>query len=125
MAPTAPTEPLRRSAVGIAMGIAVLWAAIATGVTFAAPGDDAEAQLATEPSARAVAPERFHCKIFRTPLDAAVDTRDHSTDLGRWVMDQEARGWAVQGVDFEVGQKPTGFAEGFVQICMTPVLEPA
>jgi hypothetical protein len=60
--------------------------------------------------------------VFGTLLDQAVDTRDRSTDLGRWVIDMEARGWAVTSVDFEVGQKPTGFAEGYVQVCLTPVL---
>ena len=128
MASNDPTTPPRGRlassgrTIGWLLGAVALWAAAATSITFAAPADQVDEAEPQQEAAPEVAPARFHCKVFPTPLDAAVDTRDHSSDLGRWVMDLEARGWAVHGVDFEVGQKPTGFAEGFVQVCMTPVV---
>lgn len=71
--------------------------------------------------ARAISPRRFHCRVFTTSLDEPVDTRDRSMPVGRWVIDMEARGWQVHDVDFEVGQKPTGFSEGYIQVCLTPI----
>ena len=99
------------------------------GIAWAATGDaDPESSTpaavpATAAAAHAAsAPSRFRCRIFPTSLDRAIDTRDRSSELGRWVIDQESRGWQVASVDFEVGQKPTGFSEGYVQVCLTPVL---
>ena len=74
------------------------------------------------PAAAPIGPRRFHCQVFATPLDSPLDTRDRSSAVGRWITDYEGRGWEVATIDFEVGQKPTGFAEGYVQVCLTPVL---
>ncbi len=67
------------------------------------------------------APRRLHCKAFETSLDGELDTRDRATPLGLWVSDREARGWKVESVDFEVAQKPTGFAQGWTQVCLSPI----
>lgn len=75
---------------------------------------------APAPSA-AVAETRLKCRTFPTDLGAEVDTRDTGTDLGRWVLDLEDRGWIVHTIDWEVGQKPTGFPQGYTHVCLTPV----
>ena len=65
-------------------------------------------------------PQRLRCRLFEAAADATVDTRDVSTDLGRWILDHEDRGWEVENLDMKVGQKPTGFAQVYVQVCLVP-----
>lgn len=62
----------------------------------------------------------LRCATFPASLDAQldIDTRDASTDLGRWVAARRAEGADVDGIDFEVGTKPTGYPVGFVHVCM-------
>ncbi len=67
---------------------------------------------------------RFRCRAFPVDVDAVLDTRDRASELGRWSMEMEARGWRVSGVDFEVAQKPTGYAQAYAQVCVTPLLLP-
>jgi hypothetical protein len=64
---------------------------------------------------------RLKCRSFPTDPGAEIDTRDPATDLGRWVLELEDRGWKVHEVDWEVGQKPTGFSQGYTHVCMIPV----
>ena len=66
-------------------------------------------------------PTRLRCQTFETPLDGAeLDTHDLDSPAGQWLERQEATGWTLAQIDFEIGQKPTGFAQGFTQICVTP-----
>lgn len=65
--------------------------------------------------------ERLKCRAFPTEPSAEIDTRDPESDLGRWVLDHEDRGWRVHGVQWDIGQKPTGYPQGWVQICLTPL----
>ena len=67
-----------------------------------------------------VAETRLKCRTFPTELGAEIDTRDVGTELGRWVLELEDRGWVVHEIDWEVGQKPTGFPQGFTHVCMVP-----
>ncbi len=62
----------------------------------------------------------LRCATFPASLDAQLDldTRDATTDLGRWVAARRAEGADVDGIDFEVGTKPTGYPVAFVQVCM-------
>jgi len=76
----------------------------------------AEAPASPEP----VIP-RLKCRAFPTDPGAESDTRDSATDLGRWVMGLEDEGWQVHNVDWTVGQKPTGFPQGYTHVCMIPV----
>lgn len=66
-------------------------------------------------------PVRLRCRTFATALDAEIDTRDSETDLGRWVVALEDQGWQVTSVDLEIGQKPTGFAQAWTQVCVAPI----
>ena len=77
----------------------------------------------TEPGEAPPTPRRLHCQVFPAPLSEPFDTRDHSTELGQWVLELESRGWQLHEVDVETGTKPTGFPQGFVQVCMTPRLK--
>lgn len=88
--------------------------------TEVAPKTTPQAQGQALPAAA----KRFHCRVFATALEEPVDTRDRSSALGRWVVDMELRGWQVAELDFEVGQKPTGYAEGYVHVCLTPQMAP-
>jgi hypothetical protein len=92
-------------AIALTVGIAML------GIAWAA---DAPA------SPEAVIP-RLKCRSFPTDPGAEVDTRDAGTDLGRWVTALEDQGWEVHNVDWTVGQKPTGFPQGYTHVCMIPV----
>lgn len=71
--------------------------------------------------AQAPALPRVRCKVFPTEIGAMIDTRDASQELGQWVLSQEDQGWAVRDVRWEVGQKPTGYAQGYTHVCMEPV----
>ena len=66
-------------------------------------------------------PKRLRCRSFATEPGAAVDTRDASTELGRWVLGLEDQGWQIATVDFTVGEKPTGYAQGWTHACLEPV----
>jgi hypothetical protein len=63
---------------------------------------------------------RLKCRAFPTEAGAEVDTRDAATDLGRWVMQHEDQGWVVHGVEWEIGQKATGYPQGYTHVCLTP-----
>jgi hypothetical protein len=67
-------------------------------------------------------PKRLRCQTFATDPGTAIDTRDAATDLGRWVLGLEDQGWQVVDVDFVLGAKPTGYAQGWTQVCVEPVL---
>ncbi|MEQ1506679.1 MAG: hypothetical protein ABMB14_30910 [Myxococcota bacterium] len=68
-----------------------------------------------------VADGRLKCRTFPTEIGAEIDTRDGDTPLGQWVIGLEDRGWTVANVAWEVGQKPTGFPQGYTHVCLAPV----
>ena len=63
----------------------------------------------------------YLCRAFKQPLEggAVLDTSDRTSEAGQWAAEQRSAGWRVHGVDFEVSQKPSGFAQGYVQVCLT------
>ena len=67
---------------------------------------------------------RLKCRTFPTAIGAEIDTRDPGSELGTWVLALEDRGWEVASVDWDVGQKATGFPQGYTQVCLTPVSAP-
>jgi hypothetical protein len=76
--------------------------------------------VAQEPAPTAVHPVQ-RCRLF--PLadvekDRELNTEDRSSEVGQWVTAREAEGWTVAGVDFEIGQKSTGYPQGWQQVCM-------
>lgn len=61
----------------------------------------------------------LHCQVFDHPLEGGrVETGDATSEIGQWVAARRVEGWALDGVDFEVAQKSSGFARGLVQVCM-------
>jgi hypothetical protein len=64
---------------------------------------------------------RLKCRAFPNDPGAEIDTRDAASELGRWVLGWEDEGWLVDTVTFVVGQKPTGYPQGYTHVCMTPV----
>ena len=96
-----------------------LWA------TLLLPEASAQEGHATSPQ-----PASFHqiCRGFTAPLDdqmAAVDTRDRLTEVGQWVGQHEDQGLRLHHVDFEIGQKRTGYPQGWIYVCMAPTSSPA
>ena len=68
------------------------------------------------------APKRLRCQAFATEPGTEIDTRDSSSELGRWVVGLEDQGWQVSTVGFSLGAKPTGYSQGWTQVCVEPVL---
>lgn len=65
---------------------------------------------------------RLKCKVF--PYDLAdpplLETADRTTEVGQWIGAREDEGWLLYTVDFETSQKPTGYPQGWTQVCMYP-----
>ena len=67
-------------------------------------------------------PPRLLCKMFNMPLEGAgsmFETNDLNTEIGRWIQSEEDL-YDLFSIDFEVGQKPTGYPQGFAQVCLSP-----
>ena len=60
------------------------------------------------------------CQVFSYDLGKkdVIDTRDRTSLIGQWIGEQRDQGWSLENIDFEVGQKPTAFAQGWTQVCM-------
>ena len=65
---------------------------------------------------------RLVCKVFEADLtdEAGFDSSDAGHPIGAWVTEMEARGWGLHQVQLAVGQKHTGFPQGYQQVCVTP-----
>lgn len=67
-------------------------------------------------------PPRLYCRPFRVPLEgapAAIETNDATTEIGQWLQKEEAS-YELFSVDFEIGQKATGYPEGWAYVCLSP-----
>ncbi len=67
-------------------------------------------------------PPRLLCKMFTVPLQGAgsmFETNDLNTEIGRWIQSEEDL-YDLFSIDFEIGQKPTGYAQGYAQVCLSP-----
>ncbi|MCB9677021.1 MAG: hypothetical protein H6737_18030 [Alphaproteobacteria bacterium] len=67
-------------------------------------------------------PPRLYCRIFKVPVEGAgstFETNDRTTEIGKWIEAEEGS-YELFTVDFEVGQKPTGFPQGYAQVCLSP-----
>jgi hypothetical protein len=45
-------------------------------------------------------------------------TSDRTGPVGEWIGGREEEGWRLDAVDYEIGQKSTGYAEHRVMICV-------
>lgn len=67
-------------------------------------------------------PPRLYCRPFQVPLEgapSAIETNDTTTEIGQWVQKEEAS-YEVASIDFEIGQKSTGYPQGWAYVCLTP-----
>lgn len=67
-------------------------------------------------------PPRLYCKPFEVPLEgsrSAIETNDRTTAIGKWLEAEEAS-YELFSIDFEVGQKPTGYPVGIAYVCLSP-----
>jgi len=64
------------------------------------------------------------CQVFATDVrtPTPIDTADATTEIGQWVSQWVAQGYALFNLDFEVGSKSTGYPQGYVQVCMYPAV---
>ena len=61
----------------------------------------------------------MRCRAFMVPVaEPELDTTDLHTEAGKWTADREAEGWVLFNIDFEMGQKPTGYPTAWWQICL-------
>jgi len=67
-----------------------------------------------------VRPPAHRCGVFEVDVSrrSVVETSDPTTEVGQWIAEQ--RGWVVDTLDFEVGQKPTDYPQGWMQVCLVP-----
>ena len=65
---------------------------------------------------------KVRCGQFETSSQSrpTLDTSDRTTEIGQWMQVQEQEGWQLYTVDFEIAQKPTGYAQTWVQVCVLP-----
>ena len=63
----------------------------------------------------------IQCKVFPLELDRemTVALNDATTEPGQWLKAQVDTGWVLHSMDFEVGQKPTGYPQGWLYLCVT------
>jgi hypothetical protein len=78
--------------------------------------------FADDQEAMAYALPKVRCAQFETSNQprATLDTSDRTTEIGQWMHAQEQEGWQLYTVDFEIAQKPTGYAQTWVQVCVLP-----
>ena len=86
--------------------------------TLGVPG--ARAQEPTAPVETGVTSLR--CRVFHVDSESGAtwETTDRTVEVGQWVGEQEDGGWRLHDVDFEMGQKATGYPQGYVQVCVRP-----
>lgn len=65
---------------------------------------------------------RLLCRLFLVDVrDVDTwDTADRTTEIGQWVGEQTDAGLFLYSLDFEVGQKPTGYPQGYLTVCVYP-----
>jgi len=87
------------------------------GVLFSIDPAGAEAPTATPPPTEAL---QLRCRLFTSLLssESVLDTQDATTEIGQWIAEQD--GWRLHAIDFEVGQKSTGFPQGYRHVCLSP-----
>lgn len=62
----------------------------------------------------------FLCRVFKQPFEEgpALDTSDHTSEVGHWIADQRARGWRLDAVDWEIASKPSGYPQAYAHVCL-------
>jgi len=65
---------------------------------------------------------RLLCRVFPVELenDEGWDSDDPQHPIGAWIHRMDERGWALATVDLTVGQKRTGYPQGYQQVCLSP-----
>ena len=65
-------------------------------------------------------PGKLLCKTFQVdPDDPTMEIPSDSSAAGRWARDQRER-WQVYTIDLEIGQKPNGYPQQWLQVCLYP-----
>jgi hypothetical protein len=76
--------------------------------------------LGQDELAAAPYPGKLRCNLFPTALSTEPYTLpDGTNEPGQWVQ-QHAGEWQLFSTDFEVSQKPTGYPQGWLTVCLYP-----
>lgn len=61
------------------------------------------------------------CRVFAVDINNGdpLETNDRTSVVGQWVGEQLDASFKFHSIDFEVGQKSTGYQQGWAQICMS------
>lgn len=89
-------------------------------------GDEAHAEgpddapVYTESAEPALYPGKLLCRTFEADLDGEeLALPGDDTDAGRWVRDH-GTSWQVWMVSHDVAQKPNGYPQAWLQVCLYP-----
>ena len=99
---------------------------IALSIGFVAGSTEPLAAKAQDPVVvgdSAAATPKQKCRLFQLQdleHDRDLLTSDRTSEIGQWVGTQEDAGWLLYSIDFEVGQKATGYPLGLLYVCMSP-----
>ena len=111
---------MHRSAPLIATAVLAWSAGVLTSHVLSAQAQEPEAvgvQVAVAPP-----PSRLTCRLFVVQPDHrwTLETSDRTNEVGQWVGEMEEGGWVLHTTDMEVGQKSTGYPQGYLHLCMAP-----
>ncbi len=77
----------------------------------------------TEPGYGDPGQPEFACRLFPVSLEDGqggyFETSDRTSPIGEWLGSMENMGWTVHSMDFEMGQRATGFPMAQVMVCVT------
>ncbi len=106
----------RRPAAGTTLALLVSCIALGALGAGVAGADDSQHSDAIEAESL-----RLRCHLFSHPLDVRIeiDTHDATTEIGQWVGEAAEVGWTLHSVQLAVGQKPTGYMQGFHEVCLS------
>lgn len=78
-----------------------------------------EVAWAEEPSSATEIGEQI-CRTFKVDLDTStlIETGSRTNEIGQWVMAQQPDGWRLKQTDLAVGQRPTGYPQGYLLVCL-------
>jgi hypothetical protein len=108
---------------GLLLSATAYLASSAQAGPFDEESDDAVEQVATTASYDEAAPYpgRLRCKAFPHPLDGTeFELPGTSSDAGLWVQGY-AVSWQIYTTELVVGQKSTGFPQGWLHVCLRPL----
>lgn len=62
------------------------------------------------------------CRLFLVSPEHrwTLETSDRTHEVGQWIGELEDSGWVLHDTELEIGQKATGYPQGYLHVCMAP-----